>query len=81
MPAAGGSPVAVTSLDKSLGETSHRFPQFLPDGRHFLYYARTSGIEKEWIYSASLDSKGRRPLLQAASSVVYSPDGYLLFVR
>jgi len=81
VPAAGGSPVPVTFIDKSLGETSHRFPQFLPDGRHFLYYARTSGTEKEWIYSASLDSKERRPLLQAASSVVYSPDGYLLFVR
>jgi Tol biopolymer transport system component/tRNA A-37 threonylcarbamoyl transferase component Bud32 len=81
VPAAGGSPVPVTSLDPSLGETSHRFPQFLPDGRHFLYYARTSGMEREWIYSASLDSKDRRRLLQAASSVVYTPDGYLLFVR
>ena len=78
---AGGAPVPVTTPDRARGETSHRFPQFLPDGRHFLFYARTSGSEKEWIYSASLDSKEGRPLLQAASSVVYSPDGYLLFVR
>jgi Tol biopolymer transport system component/tRNA A-37 threonylcarbamoyl transferase component Bud32 len=81
VPASGGSPVPMTSIDRSLGETSHRFPQFLPDGRHYLYYARTSGTEKEWVYSGSLDSKERRPLLQAASSVVYSPDGYLLFIR
>jgi len=81
VPATGGSPVALTSIDKAKGETSHRFPQFLPDGRHFLYYVRTSGTEKEWIYSGSLDSRERRPLLQAASSVVYTPDGYLLFVR
>jgi Tol biopolymer transport system component/tRNA A-37 threonylcarbamoyl transferase component Bud32 len=79
--AAGGAPVAMTSPDRARGETSHRFPHFLPDGRHFLYYARTSGSEKEWVYSASLDSKEGRPLLQAASSVFYSPDGYLLFVR
>jgi Tol biopolymer transport system component len=78
---AGGAPIPMSSPDRAKGETSDRFPQFLPDGRHFLFYARTSGTEKEWIYLASLDSKERRPFLQAASSVVYSPDGYLLFVR
>jgi Tol biopolymer transport system component len=78
---AGGTPVEITSPDRTRGEGSDRFPYFLPDGRHFLFYARTSGTQKEWIYLASLDSKDRIPLLQAASSVVYSPDGYLLFIR
>src|SRR5438128_2827214 len=35
--AAGGEPTPVTTLDKSRQETSHRWPYFLPDGRHFLY--------------------------------------------
>src|SRR6185503_2068809 len=39
VPAAGGEPVAVTRLDSTRNETGHRFPQFLPDGRHFLYAA------------------------------------------
>ena len=37
VPAAGGSAVPLTTLDPSAGETSHRFPWLLPDGRHFLY--------------------------------------------
>src|SRR5262249_61524494 len=36
--ASGGDPAAVTRLD-SPGQTSHRFPQFLPDGRRFIFFA------------------------------------------
>src|SRR3989442_366151 len=35
--AAGGEPTPVTTFDKSRGETGHRWPYFLPDGRPFLY--------------------------------------------
>jgi serine/threonine protein kinase/Tol biopolymer transport system component len=79
--AAGGTPVPITAPDRSKGETSDRFPEFLPDGRRFLFQSRTTGVEKTWVYVASLDSKTRTPLLQAASAPRYSPDGYLLFVR
>src|SRR5215469_15496247 len=34
--AAGGTASPVTSVDTSKNETSHRWPHFLPDGRHFL---------------------------------------------
>jgi len=37
--AAGGTATQVTTLDESKGETTHRWPQFLPDGSHFLYLA------------------------------------------
>src|SRR5262249_53685700 len=37
--AAGGAPSPVTSLDPGNGITTHRWPWFLPDGRHFLYLA------------------------------------------
>ncbi|HET6371755.1 MAG TPA: protein kinase [Candidatus Polarisedimenticolia bacterium] len=40
--AAGGTAEAITQLDAARGENSHRFPQFLPDGRHFLYLARAA---------------------------------------
>jgi hypothetical protein len=36
----GGGATPVTQLDSSRQENSHRFPYFLPDGRHFLYYAQ-----------------------------------------
>jgi hypothetical protein len=64
-----------------LGENSHRWPWFLPDGRHFLYTARNSNPEKSAIYVADLDSKNRRRILYANSNVLYAPPGYLLFMR
>jgi len=36
--ASGGAPVPITKLDPAL-HTSHRWPFFLPDGKHFLYIA------------------------------------------
>jgi WD40-like Beta Propeller Repeat len=39
--AAGGAAVPLTKVDFSQHEDSHRWPQFLPDGRHFIYLART----------------------------------------
>ncbi len=37
----GGVPTEATTLDPATGETHHRWPHFLPDGRHFLYTAST----------------------------------------
>ncbi len=49
----GGTPVAATTLDT---EVSHRFPAFLPDGRHFLFYVRAAEPDVRGIYRASLDN-------------------------
>src|SRR5262249_33650709 len=40
--AAGGDPSVLTTLDRSRGEYSHRWPQFLPDGRSFLYFTNAA---------------------------------------
>ena len=69
---------AVTTLDKA-HENSHRWPQFLPDGRHFLYFSRQP--EKSGIYVGSLDSKETRRILDADYNAMYAAPGYLLFVR
>jgi Tol biopolymer transport system component len=47
VPATGGDPVAVTRVES--GQTGHRFPQFLPDGRHFVYF--TLGGPNQGIYA------------------------------
>jgi len=78
--AAGGDPTQVTTLDKSQYETSHRWPYFLPDGRHFLYFARAR-IEHTGVYLGSLDSKDTRQLVAASVNAVYSPPGWLIFMR
>jgi Tol biopolymer transport system component len=79
--AAGGTPVQVTELDSSLHENTHRWPQALPDGRHFLYFARSLQAEVSSTYVGSLDGKGRKLLFRSWSNVVYATAGYLLFVR
>ncbi len=81
VPAAGGTPVRITEVDGSVNELEHTFPYFLPDGRHFLYLARNAQPENSVIYAATLDSKEKKRLLQAHSSVAYAPPGYLLFAR
>ncbi|HEV2762406.1 MAG TPA: protein kinase, partial [Pyrinomonadaceae bacterium] len=79
IPAAGGTPEPLTTLDKSRNEYTHAWPHFLPDGRHFLYVAGASPREQSAIFLGSLDSKQTRLLLNVESSVAYAPPGYLLY--
>ena len=77
----GGEPTPATELDVSLKDNSHRWPHFLPDGRHFLYTARAATNAETGVYVSSLDSKESKRILTAQSNAVYAPQGYLLFVR
>ena len=80
--ASGGTPVAVTKIDAAL-HTSHRWPFFLPDGKHFLYLAihhDPSKAANDAIYYGSLDGRENRELLRSQSNAVYG-SGYLLFAR
>ena len=79
--ATGGEAEPVTALDPSRQQNAHLFPQFLPDGRHFLYLARSAQKQNTGIYVGSLDSKDTRRLVSTESNAVYAPPGYLLFVR
>ena len=73
----GGSPTPLTTPDAAQGDTAYRFPSFLPDGRHFLYWATPSNT----VLLGSLDSKETTRLLPADSQAVYVAPGSLLFVR
>ncbi len=87
--AAGGTASDVAPLGVTPGATSHRWPWFLPDGRHFLYLATVPGSIEGEIHIGSLDAPERgggpdRTLGKANSQAVYSPgakQGYLLFLR
>ncbi|HXI02597.1 MAG TPA: protein kinase, partial [Candidatus Saccharimonadales bacterium] len=84
VPAGGGKAVRVTEIDKSRNETTHRFATFLPDGRHFLYFAgghgTESGSETHAIFVADLETGKKKLLVHARSNASYA-DGYLLYVR
>jgi Tol biopolymer transport system component len=77
--AEGGEPVEVAKPDRARGETGLRFPNFLPDGRHFLYVSTPRRQEGFDVYVGSVDSDRPKRLLAALSAPVYAEPGYLLF--
>ncbi|MGH9317466.1 MAG: TolB family protein, partial [Thermoanaerobaculia bacterium] len=79
--AAGGTPVVAAKPEASRKETQVGWPEFLPDGRHFLYMANGQKTEDNMYRIGSLDSKETKVLAPAQTLVTYAPPGYLLFVR
>ena len=80
--ATGGTPAVVTKPEAPK-HTTHRWPQFLPDGQHLLYVAANHEqphSENDGVYWASLDGKQNRLLLRTHAQAVYA-QGYLLFLR
>jgi eukaryotic-like serine/threonine-protein kinase len=80
--ASGGTPTQITVPDKNLTEDSHRWPQFLPDGIHYLYSAiHLSGRrDLSSVYVGSLNSDEKRLVTKASANVAYIAP-YLLFYR
>jgi Tol biopolymer transport system component len=80
--AAGGRSVPVTVVTGP-AERGHLWPDFLPDGNHFLYLAHGGENRKEHhnLFVGALDGTPARRLFAAASNVTYSATGHLVFVR
>jgi len=81
VPASGGTPEPVATLDLSRQENSLRVPEFLPDGRRFLYLARSGRPENTSVYLASLAGGTPRRLLNTRWPVRYASPGVLMYVR
>ena len=89
--AAGGAPVPITALDPAGDEAFHYWPQFLPDGKHFIYVARNRSTDRSVVYAGSLDDtpgvSTRVRLVESPYGAVFAPapgspaTGYLLFVQ
>jgi len=79
--ATGGTPEPASKIDFDRGENSHRWPSFLPDGKHFLFWSRnTHGAQEHVLYVGELGSLQAKPLTKSESMAVYA-SGYLLFMR
>jgi len=79
VPAGGGEARQVTDLAADKGFNSHRHPQFMPDGRHFLYFARGNGRVESEIRYASLDGEPAKVLTRTPVMGNYA-SGYLVYV-
>jgi serine/threonine protein kinase len=75
----GGNATPATRVEAP-SQINHRSPQFLPDGRHFLFYARGNS-EGRGVYLASLDSLESRRLCDADAGGILGPAGSVLFIR
>jgi Tol biopolymer transport system component len=63
------------------GETSQIWPQFLPDGNHYLYFSSGNPPYQQGIYAASLDSNERRFIVATNANAAYVEPGQLLFMK
>ncbi len=78
--AGGGSAAVMTTLDAARGDHAHRWPQFLPDGRHFVFMPWNSSTTLRSIQLGSLDGGPTRPLFDAHSGPVLAGK-YLIYVE
>ena len=82
VPASGGTSVGLTTFDRSKGELGHAWPQFLPDGKHFLYLAFGTSPESTAIAVGDVVTRKQvRVAVGPYSRVEYVPPGYILFAR
>ncbi len=88
VPASGGHPSAITAV--APGEIAHLWPQFLPDGKHFLYLRVSTDAAKSGIYIGSLDvqpgQQSMQRLLASDRQAYYAAEashgtGHLVFLR
>ena len=76
--ATGGTVAPVTRL--AAGQGSHRWPQFLPDGRRFLFLMVTGQPQTHGVYVGSLDGGEPTRVMPAETAAAYAAPGYLLLV-
>ena len=75
----GGSPAPTPGTTAQGGGPGNRFPQFLPDGRRYLYFMAEAAVRG--VYTGSLDSAERRRLFDADAAAVLLPPSSILFLR
>ena len=79
--AAGGTPAPASKFNPSQEENSHRWPFFLPDGKHFLFWARSArGAPESIVYLGELGSLEARTVMKNDSTAAYA-SGHLVFLR
>ncbi len=82
VPASGGTPVQLTHPDSAHGVTGHRFPVWLPDGKHFLFSTVPSGADgKGGLCVGSIDGGPVREVGRGETGEAWADPGWLLSTR
>jgi len=75
--ASGGAIQPLTTLGP--GEVAHAWPQFLPDGDHFIYSVYSA--QGDGLHVGSLSGDTQRRVLDADPGAIYSDTGHVVFAR
>jgi Tol biopolymer transport system component len=79
---AGGTPMSITQVDASKGETAHRWPAFLPGGKAFVFaIEKGKSPDDSQIAAQRLDTGERRVLVQGGTYPHHVPAGYLAYIQ
>lgn len=87
VPASGGTLTRISTPDASRGESTNRWPVFLPDGKHFLFFGGdvagsvAASADKNAIFVGALDSSEKTYVTKGTGNMDYVAPGYLLFYR
>jgi DNA-binding winged helix-turn-helix (wHTH) protein/Tol biopolymer transport system component len=79
--ASGAVPDLVASLDRALQDIAFSWPQFLPDGRHFLFQIVSLDAARTGVYVGDIDTRRSFRLLDTESPAVFAPPRHLLHVQ
>jgi serine/threonine-protein kinase len=83
VPALGGEPQPLTTLDQTKGEVTHRWPQGLPDGKHVLFTSNNSlsNFDGAALEVVDVESGERKVVYRGGTYGRYVPTGHLVFVN
>jgi serine/threonine-protein kinase len=82
VPAAGGTPVAITTLDAARGDVQHTFPQVVGRGGLILFTAVSRSADAPFSVEVyDLATRARRTLVPDARYGRWLPTGHLAYLR
>ena len=79
VPAGGGTPEPLTTIDPARGEAEHRWPEILPGGRAILYTAWGGSITRARIDAFATGSRERTTLVEGATMPRFASTGHLVY--
>ncbi|MEP6944750.1 MAG: hypothetical protein ABJA02_02450, partial [Acidobacteriota bacterium] len=85
--AKGGEPQTIKIQSENVENERHNNPIFMPDGRHYLFRRQVEdpkaagGLQRMGIWAGSLDSPEGKQILPDDANFVYTPEGWVVFVR
>ncbi|HEY7863667.1 MAG TPA: protein kinase, partial [Thermoanaerobaculia bacterium] len=79
----GGTPEPLTTLNPGKGDSTHRWPEVLPDGKSAIFtsHSLSGDYATARIELVSLETGKRRTLIEGGTDARFQPSGHIVFLR